>query len=76
MRTNAINNLNTIKKTKPNPPTIPKNRNFKGGFESCVKFCRSLVMYWNTKRNVVDTLVCFDFIGRVEGLSLSQPYNL
>ena len=75
MINNTIKKINTIEKTTPNYPSIPKSRNFKGGFEIRDEFCRSFVTYWNEKRNVVDTLVCCDFIGRVEGLALSQAPN-
>ena len=73
MRTNTIEKLNTTEKTANNYPSIPRDRNLKGGFEKCAETLRRFVTCRNEKWKVVDTSSCCGFLGRVEGLALSQP---
>jgi hypothetical protein len=73
MKHNNLVILNTTTKQTTNLPCIPDTRNIQGGFKKCADFIKCFVTCRNNKRNVVDSLSCCGFSGRVEGLALSQP---
>lgn len=70
---NTTKKMNTGDKSSINHPSIPKARKSKGGFEKCAETLRRFVTCRNEKWKVVDTSSCCGFLGRVEGLALSQP---